>query len=65
MNRICAALTSLSLLLIASCAEDLPPASEVRDQFHRGFAGEGQLGPVDRQDDPYVNARGAETLPPH
>jgi hypothetical protein len=45
-------------LLLGGCAQDTPPAEEVREHFQRGLSGEGQLGPIDRGDDPYVNPEG-------
>jgi hypothetical protein len=50
-----AALASFSL---GSCAEDdTPPAEDVRQHLERGVTGQGQLGPIDREDDPYVTPR--------
>ena len=34
------------LLLVNGCAEDTPPAEEVREQFQRGFSGQGQIVPL-------------------
>jgi len=63
MKRLLAAAASASALLIGGCAENTPPAEEVREQFRRGFSGEGQIGPIDRSNDPYVNPRGMEPIP--
>ncbi len=63
MKRFLAAAASAGALLISGCAENTPPAEEVREQFRRGFSGEGQLGPIDRSDDPYVNPRGTDPIP--
>jgi len=44
--------------LLGSCAEDdTPPAEDVREHLERGATGQGELGPINRQDDPYVNPR--------
>jgi hypothetical protein len=45
----------LLLLLTAimgGCAEDAPSAEELRDQFERGFSGQGQIVPLDNPDRP-------------
>jgi hypothetical protein len=56
------ALLSIALVLILSgCAEDTPPAQEVRDQFERGLGGQGHIVPIDRPDDPAT--RPASTFP--
>ena len=59
-----AAAASAATLLVGGCAEETPTAEDVREHFQRGLTGQGQLGPIDRQDDPYVNPRGADSLPP-
>ncbi|HEX3817439.1 MAG TPA: hypothetical protein VHW03_04035 [Chthoniobacterales bacterium] len=43
--------------LLAACADDTPPAEQVREHFERGASGQGSLGPIDRGDDPNVNPR--------
>jgi hypothetical protein len=51
-------LLALSLLLMfAGCATEGPTADELGEQLRRGAAGEGQLGPIDRSNDPYVRPR--------
>ncbi|MEP6708809.1 MAG: hypothetical protein ABJB32_01600 [Verrucomicrobiota bacterium] len=64
MKRLFAALVSTSTLVIGGCADETPPAEEVREQFQRGITGEGQLGPIDRRDDPYVQSREPAPVPP-
>jgi hypothetical protein len=34
------------------CAEDTPPATEVRDQFRRGLSGQGQIVPLENPSQP-------------
>ena len=58
-----AAAASAVTLLLGACAGDGPTADDVREHFQRGLSGEGQLGPIDRRDDPYVNPRGADPIP--
>jgi hypothetical protein len=45
-----------SAILIAGCADPLekPIGDEVAEKFKRGITGGGQLGPIDRSDDPYI-----------
>ena len=45
-----------SALLFAGCADPLekPVIQEVPEKFQRGITGNGTLGPVDREDDPYI-----------
>jgi len=64
LKRLFAALVSASTLVIGGCAGETPPAEEVGEQFQRGVTGEGQLGPIDRSDDPYVQSREPAPLPP-
>jgi cytochrome c556 len=52
-------------LLAGGCATDSPPAEEVREHFQRGFSGEGQLGPIDRETDPFVEPRTGSSAPTH
>jgi hypothetical protein len=40
------------LALITACAEDTPPAAEVRDQFQRGFSGQGEFVPLGAPENP-------------
>jgi len=55
---------SAATLLLGGCAEDASTVEDVREHFQRGLSGEGQIGPIDRRDDPYVNPRGADSIPP-
>jgi hypothetical protein len=45
-----------SALLIGGCADPLekPIGDEAAEKFKRGITGGGQLGPMDRTDDPYI-----------
>ena len=45
-----------SAILIAGCADPLekPVIQELPEKFQRGITGNGTLGPVDREDDPYI-----------
>ncbi|MCA1660592.1 MAG: hypothetical protein LC642_08685, partial [Verrucomicrobiaceae bacterium] len=45
-----------SAILAGGCADPLekPIAEEAAEKFKRGIRGEGQLGPIDRSDDPYI-----------
>ena len=45
-----------SAVLAGGCADPLekPLAEEAAEKFKRGIRGEGQLGPIDRSDDPYI-----------
>ena len=45
-----------SALLAGGCADPLekPLTEEAAEKFKRGIRGEGQLGPIDRSDDPYI-----------
>jgi hypothetical protein len=42
----------------AGCAEDGPSTEEVGEQLQRGVTGKGQIGDINRADDPYVKPRG-------
>jgi hypothetical protein len=46
----------VSALFIGSCADPLekPIGDEAAEKFKRGITGGGQLGPIDRSDDPYI-----------
>ncbi|MBA2432601.1 MAG: hypothetical protein H0V56_10905 [Chthoniobacterales bacterium] len=57
MTRSFAALALAAGLCLGACATDGPTAEEVGEQFRRGATGEGQLGPIDRSNDPYVRGR--------
>ncbi|CAN5732624.1 hypothetical protein BH20VER1_BH20VER1_12600 [soil metagenome] len=57
VNRLLAALAAAALLGFVGCATEGPTPEEVGEQFRRGAAGEGQLGPIDRSNDPYVRPR--------
>jgi hypothetical protein len=46
------------VVFAAGCAEDGPTTQEVGDQLQRGVTGKGQLGDINRADDPYVKPRG-------
>jgi len=45
-----------SAILAGGCADPLekPLAEEAAEKFKRGITGQGQLGPMDRSDDPYL-----------
>ena len=45
-----------SAFLIGACADPLerPIGDEAAEKFKRGITGGGQLGPIDRSDDPYI-----------
>jgi len=64
LKRLFAALVSTSTLVIGGCTDETPPAEEVSQQFQRGITGEGQLGAIDRSDDPYVQSREPAPLSP-
>ncbi len=59
---------TLLLALLAGallgCANDGPTSQELGDQLGRGVRGEGQLGTIDRSNDPYVKAREGEAMKP-
>jgi hypothetical protein len=46
----------LSILIFASilcgCAENRPPADEVREHFERGLSGQGHIVPLGNPEDP-------------
>lgn len=42
----------VSAFLASSCAENAPPAAEVRDHLQRGLSGEGKIVPLGNPDDP-------------
>ncbi len=55
-------LSSASLFLILAfggCADPLekPIGQEAQEHFQRGISGQGELGNIDRSDDPYVKPR--------
>jgi cytochrome c556 len=52
-----AAVASAAGLIASGCASDTPPAEEVREHFQRGLSGQGQLGPIDRGDEPFGDPR--------
>ena len=45
-----------SAILAGGCADPLekPIGDEAAEKFKRGITGGGQLGPMDRSDDPYI-----------
>jgi hypothetical protein len=45
-----------SAILAGGCADPLekPLGEEAAEKFKRGITGGGQLGPMDRSDDPYI-----------
>jgi hypothetical protein len=45
-------------IFTAGCAEDGPSTQEVGEQLQRGVTGKGQIGDINRADDPYVKPRG-------
>jgi hypothetical protein len=45
-------------IFAAGCAEDGPTTQEVGEHLQRGVTGQGQLGDINRADDPYVKPRG-------
>lgn len=58
----------LSILFLAGvlsgCAENTPPAEEVREHFERGLSGQGRIVPLDQPGEPI--ARPGEAAPsPH
>ncbi len=57
VNRLLTILAAAAMICGAGCASDGPTGPEVQDQLARGFRGEGQLGPIDRSNDPYVRPR--------
>jgi hypothetical protein len=56
------ALAFAATLCLASCASDGPTPEELQEQVRRGVSGEGQLGPIDRSNDPYVKPRGGASV---
>ncbi|MGI8820732.1 MAG: hypothetical protein ACR2ID_07695 [Chthoniobacterales bacterium] len=57
MNRFVTILAAAAMICGAGCVNDGPTGPEVQDQLGRGIRGEGQLGPIDRSNDPYVRPR--------
>jgi len=43
-------------ILSGGCADPIekPMPQEAQEKFQRGITGNGQLGPMDRTDDPYI-----------
>ncbi|MGI8482434.1 MAG: hypothetical protein ACR2MF_10295 [Chthoniobacterales bacterium] len=48
-----------SAVLVGGCADPLekPIGQEAQEHFQRGISGQGELGNIDRSDDPYVKPR--------
>jgi hypothetical protein len=46
----------VSAVLFGGCADPIekPITQEAQEKFQRGITGQGQLGPMDRTDDPYI-----------
>ncbi|MBA3832722.1 MAG: hypothetical protein H0X34_12685 [Chthoniobacterales bacterium] len=65
MKRLVTTLTSAAGLWVGGCASDTSPAEAVQEHLQRAAAGEGQLGPIDRTDDPFINPRVGDTTPGH
>ena len=65
MKRLFALVFSISMLAVASCADDREKISgqEVGEHLQRGVSGQGRLGGIDRSDDPYVKT-GISQPPP-
>lgn len=63
MKPMLAAAVSAGALFLGSCANEGPTPEELQEQFRRGVSGEGQLGPVDRSNDPYIRPREGDPRP--
>ena len=63
MKQITAAALLFAGLLGSGCATEKPLGEEVTEHLQRGATGQGQLGPIDRSDDPFVTPRAGETAP--
>jgi hypothetical protein len=65
MKRIFVALALANALLLGGCADESEQITgqELGKKFQRGVSGEGQLGPMDRTDDPYVRQQVPQTHP--
>ena len=66
MKRLFALSLSMSILALASCADESEKISgqEVEARLQRGVSGQGQLGGIDRSDDPYVKEGNSQPPPP-
>lgn len=65
MKPLVALLVFATGMWAAGCASDTPPAQEVQEHLQRGVSGQGELGPLNRGDDPFVNPREGDTTPGH
>jgi hypothetical protein len=66
MKRVALRLVSIaSLFWVAGCADpnEQITGQELGDKFRRGVTGHGQLGPIDRSDDPSLAHGVPETHP--
>lgn len=52
-------------MLLAACADEREQITgqELGEKFQRGVTGQGQIGPRDRSDDPYVPEHVPQTHP--
>ncbi|HEY1583543.1 MAG TPA: hypothetical protein VGF73_10640 [Chthoniobacterales bacterium] len=48
---------------MSGCAENTPPAEEVREHFERGLSGQGHLVPLDQPDQPIARPESAAPAP--
>lgn len=62
MTRAFTAIVLGGALLTGGCADEIEQqtVNDVPNKFQRGITGEGQLGPRDRTDDPYVKPRNGD-----
>lgn len=63
VKEITAVLALTASLLSGGCSTDKPLGEEVTEHLQRGASGQGQLGPIDRSDDPFVTPRAGEAVP--
>ena len=65
MRRLLVLFALANALFLVSCADEREQVTgqEISEKFQRGVSGEGQLGPINRTDDPYVRQQVPQTHP--
>ena len=57
MKLLATLLVAIAGIWTSGCATDSPAAEDVQEHLQRGASGQGELGPLDRGNDPFVHSR--------